>query len=71
MANTPPRDLQAILTSTIDIYNAWVSSNDAARAVDVLAADNSTRLLWIGPRKAEKVVLFFHGTISTLTVELD
>ncbi|KAE8325984.1 alpha/beta-hydrolase [Aspergillus sergii] len=61
MDNTPPDELQAILPSTIDTYNAWVSSNGATHAVDVLAVDNSTRLLWIGPRKAKNVVLFFHG----------
>jgi hypothetical protein len=63
MTSTPPRDLQVLVPSTIDTYNTWVSSHGAAHAVDVLAADNSTRLLWIGPRKAKKVVLFFHGMI--------
>lgn len=63
MANTPPRQLQAILPSTIETYSAWVSSHGANCAVDVLPADNSTRLLWMGPRKAKKVVLFFHGMI--------
>jgi hypothetical protein len=61
MTNTPPQYLQAILPSTIDTYNAWISSQGAVPAVDVLAADNSTRLLWVGPKYASKVVLFFHG----------
>ncbi|KAL3478868.1 Alpha/Beta hydrolase protein [Aspergillus californicus] len=61
MANTPPWQLQAILPSTIDVYNAWVASQGVTPAVDTLAADNATRLLWIGPRLASKVVLFFHG----------
>lgn len=61
MANTHPRDLQTLLPSTVEIYNAWVSSHKAAHNVDVLAGDNSTRLLWIGPKKAKNVVLFFHG----------
>lgn len=61
MFNTQPKDLQTILPSTIETYKAWVSSHNAAYTVDVLAADNSTRLLWIGPRKAKNVVLFFHG----------
>lgn len=64
MDNTPPQELQAILPSTIDTYNTWVSCNGATRAVDILAADNSTRLLWIGPRKAKNVILFFHGMID-------
>lgn len=61
MAKTPPDQLRAILPSTIDVYDAWVGSHGASRAVDILAADNSTRLLWLGPRKSNKVVLFFHG----------
>ncbi|OJI97979.1 hypothetical protein ASPVEDRAFT_49853 [Aspergillus versicolor CBS 583.65] len=61
MAKTPPVQLQAILPSTIDVYDAWVESHGANRAVDILPADNTTRLLWLGPRKSEKVVLFFHG----------
>lgn len=61
MAKTPPDQLQAILPYTIDVYDAWVGSHGASRAVDILAADNATRLLWLGPRKSNKVVLFFHG----------
>ncbi|KAJ5338486.1 hypothetical protein N7452_005214 [Penicillium brevicompactum] len=61
MVNTHPRDLQSILPSTIETYNAWVSSHNIAHTVDFLEADDSTRLLWIGPRKAKYVVLFFHG----------
>ncbi|KAL4820743.1 alpha/beta-hydrolase [Aspergillus spinulosporus] len=61
MANTPPQQLQAMLPSTLDMYNSWVTSRGASYAADILAADNATRLLWIGPRKASKVVLFFHG----------
>lgn len=64
MINTPPQQLQAILPSTIDTYNAWILSHGAIPAIDVLMADNSTRLLWIGPKCASKVVLFFHGTMS-------
>jgi hypothetical protein len=63
MVNTPPKQLQAILPSTIDTYNAWVASRETVRAVDVLSADKFTRLLWIGPRRADKVILFFHGII--------
>ncbi|KAL4959075.1 Alpha/Beta hydrolase protein [Aspergillus stella-maris] len=61
MANTPPAQLQAILPPTIDVYDEWVSSRGIYPAVDVLEADNATCLLWIGPRAASKVILFFHG----------
>lgn len=71
MAKTPPDQLQAILPSTIDVYDAWVESHGANRAVDILPADNTTRLLWLGPRKSEKVVLFFHGMIPHVYLTAD
>ncbi|KAL5363161.1 alpha/beta-hydrolase [Aspergillus floccosus] len=61
MVNIHPKALQTILPSTIETYNAWALSHNAVHTIDVLAADNSTRLLWIGPRNAKNVVLFFHG----------
>jgi hypothetical protein len=64
IADTPPDQLQAILPSTFEAYSAWVAARGTPRTVDVLAADNATRLLWMGPRKASKVLLFFHGTVS-------
>ncbi|CAK41906.1 catalytic protein [Aspergillus niger ATCC 1015] len=61
ITNTPPDQLQAVLPSTLKTYESWVLSRGVSRAVDVLAADNSTRLLWIGPSISAKVLLFFHG----------
>ncbi|CEL11012.1 hypothetical protein ASPCAL14119 [Aspergillus calidoustus] len=61
MAETPPDQMQAILPSTFDAYTAWVAARGIPRTVDVLAVDNGTRLLWMGPREARKVLLFFHG----------
>jgi hypothetical protein len=67
MAHTPPNQHQAILPSTIDVYNSWVASHGASRSVDVLAADDSIHLLWIGQRESKKVILFFHVTMSPFT----
>lgn len=66
MANTPPSQLQAVLPSTIDVYDAWVASHGASRAVEILPTDESTHLLWIGPKKSRKVILFFHGMMFPL-----
>lgn len=63
MANTPPKQFQAILPSTIEAYNTWALSHGNKSKVDVLAADGSTRLLWIGPKQGNKVVLFLHGKL--------
>lgn len=64
MANIPPVQLQAVLSTTFDTYNAWTLARGDSPRVDVLSADNSTRLLWLGPAKPNKVVLFFHGMIN-------
>jgi hypothetical protein len=68
MANIPPKQLQAILPSTIDVYNAWALSQGNKFKVDILAADGSTRLLWIGSEKGNKVILFLHGTLPRLVL---
>ncbi|KAB8263702.1 alpha/beta-hydrolase [Aspergillus pseudonomiae] len=60
MLNIPPVQLQAILPSTFDAYKEWITSRGDDIRVDVVA-DNSTRLLWVGPRGGKKVLLFFHG----------
>ena len=63
ITNTPPDQLQAVLPSTLKTYESWVLSRGVSRAVDVFAADNSTRLFWIGPSISAKVLLFFHGML--------
>lgn len=67
MANTPPKQIQARLPPTIDVYNAWVLSRGNSPKVDVLVPDGSTRLLWIGSKQEKKVVLFFHGMLPEIT----
>lgn len=61
MVSTPPDQLQAILPSTFDTYSTWVLSKGREVDAEVLRADTSTRLLWIGPKRSSKVLLFFHG----------
>ncbi|KAL4894873.1 alpha/beta-hydrolase [Aspergillus ambiguus] len=60
MVNIPPGQLQAILPSTFDTYESWMLSKGNVPRVDV-AADNSTRILWVGPREGNKVLMFLHG----------
>jgi len=78
MATASPRQLQAILPSTIETYKAWAASRrecakNGVEEIVVEAAggdgegDDLIRLLWVGPRrKGGKVLLFFHGMYATL-----
>ncbi|KAL2853404.1 Alpha/Beta hydrolase protein [Aspergillus pseudoustus] len=71
MATAPPRQLQAILPSTIETYKAWAASQRDCAGVEEIVVeaaggdddgDDLIRLLWIGPRRrGGKVLLFFHG----------
>lgn len=57
----PAQYIQAILPSTIDTYLRWAASAGDVPRVQILD-DDETHLLWLGPKGAEKVILFFHGT---------
>ncbi|KAL3455132.1 Alpha/Beta hydrolase protein [Aspergillus heterothallicus] len=67
MATTPPRQLQAILPSTVDTYRSWALSHGDCSGVEEVSVavtdddDHVLRLLWIGPRRDGNVLLFFHG----------
>lgn len=60
MANITPKEIHAILPSTIDTYREWTAAAGYEYNVKVLA-DNETRLLWLAQRKVKRVLLFFHG----------
>ncbi|GES58204.1 amidohydrolase family protein [Aspergillus terreus] len=60
MVNTPPDQLQAILPPTFDTYSTWVLSKGREVDADILG-NTSTGLLWIGPKRSSKVLLFFHA----------
>jgi hypothetical protein len=57
----PAHHIQTILPSTIDTYLRWAASaGDVPRAQ--MLDDEKTHLLWLGPKGADKAILFFHGT---------
>jgi len=57
----PSHYIQTILPSTIDTYIHWAASAGDVPRVQILDGEK-THLLWLGPKGADKVILFFHGT---------
>ncbi|KAJ7153515.1 Alpha/Beta hydrolase protein [Mycena crocata] len=51
--------LQKALGTTLNMYEQWTEKNKLPRTVDELGED--ARLMWIGPKRLERVVLFSHG----------
>ncbi|GLB44455.1 putative alpha beta hydrolase fold protein [Lyophyllum shimeji] len=50
---------QYYLGPTLQVYAAWAKKEGLSVLVDEIG--EGARLLWIGPRRADRVVLYFHG----------
>ncbi|KAF8064377.1 Alpha/Beta hydrolase protein [Lyophyllum atratum] len=53
------RQFQYCLGTTLHVYEAWAKRQGLPILVDEIGED--ARLLWIGPRRTDGVVLYFHG----------
>ncbi|KAJ6578882.1 Alpha/Beta hydrolase protein [Mycena vulgaris] len=51
--------LQTAFGTTQGMYKAWTKTNKLPAVIDELGED--ARLLWIGPKRLERVVMFLHG----------
>lgn len=54
-----PNQLRGMLGSTQDMYNTFVEERNLPNIVEELG--NDSRLLWVGPRYTEQIILYFHG----------
>ncbi|KAJ7631227.1 alpha beta-hydrolase [Roridomyces roridus] len=59
LSNLSLRQLQAISGSTLDNYKKWAKKAKIEPVVDDIAQD--ARLIWIGPRETENVLIYCHG----------
>lgn len=50
---------QYYLGTTLQVYSAWAKQSGLPVLVDEIGG--GARLLWIGPRRMDRVVLYFHG----------
>lgn len=67
MTSFSPVEIQTVLPSTIETYKSWCAASPYTPDVQVLG-DETTRLLWLGPRKGRHVVLFFHGKAQSCSL---
>jgi hypothetical protein len=51
--------LQYALGTTLSVYKKWVKTVKLEPVVDELGED--ARLLWIGPKRTDRVLLYCHG----------
>ncbi|KAJ6583031.1 Alpha/Beta hydrolase protein [Mycena vulgaris] len=51
--------MQRMLGTTRGMYKQWTKANKLPAVIDELGED--ARLLWIGPKRLERVVMFVHG----------
>ncbi|KAF9467699.1 Alpha/Beta hydrolase protein [Collybia nuda] len=51
--------MQWILGDTYQVYTAWMKGKGLSPVIDDLG--ENTRLFWIGKRRTDRVILYFHG----------
>ncbi|KAF7326958.1 Abhydrolase-3 domain-containing protein [Mycena venus] len=58
-ANLSVAQLKAATGTTLGTYEKWAETAELPTTIDELGED--ARLLWIGPRRLERVLLYLHG----------
>ncbi|KAG5641211.1 hypothetical protein DXG03_005759 [Asterophora parasitica] len=61
------KQLQWALGDTRDVYNDWVKGQKLPQVVDELG--ENSRLLWIGQRRTDRVILYLHGGAYLLPMQ--
>ncbi|RDB17645.1 putative steryl acetyl hydrolase mug81 [Hypsizygus marmoreus] len=54
------RQLQYCFGTSLHVYETWARKNRLPILVEEIGTEN-VRLLWVGPRRTDRVVIFFHG----------
>ncbi|PPQ93407.1 hypothetical protein CVT25_004724 [Psilocybe cyanescens] len=57
--NMNRRQVRAFFGETRDAYDAFIKAEKSAPVVEEL--DENARLLWIGPKRIDRVILYLHG----------
>jgi len=56
------RQFQFYMGTTLQIYEKWAKKNDLPIVIEEIDNSNSeSKLLWFGPKRTDRVVLYFHG----------
>jgi len=56
----PINQLQFLVGDSLQTYGSWTKYNDVPSTIDCL--DMDTKLLWIGQKRTDRVILYLHGT---------
>ncbi|KAJ7160973.1 Alpha/Beta hydrolase protein [Mycena filopes] len=59
VTNLSVPQLQYAFGTTLQVYRAWLKNRKLPATIDELGED--ARLLWIGPKRLDRVVMFCHG----------
>jgi hypothetical protein len=54
------RQLQAVSGSSLAGYAKWAKRRKISQVIDELS-DSDTRIMWVGPRETDHVVIYCHG----------
>lgn len=57
--NMNRRQVRAFFGETRDTYDAFMKAEKSAAVVEELG--ENARLLWIGPKRTDRVILYLHG----------
>jgi hypothetical protein len=52
------QQLQYFMGTTLQVYQKWAKQNDLPVLVEEVGCD--AKLLWFGPKRTDRVVLYFH-----------
>lgn len=53
------RQIQYLLGDSLEVYRKWIAKTKLEEVVDEIG--DGARLLWIGKRNTDKVILYLHG----------
>ncbi|KAJ7644532.1 Alpha/Beta hydrolase protein [Roridomyces roridus] len=65
-SNLSVSQVQYLLGNTMDVYTKWTKSVKLPRVADELGG--AARLLWVGPKRLDRVIYVFHGGYFILPV---
>lgn len=51
-----------MLHGTMSTYEAWTKKNNVTPVVDEIGED--ARLIWLGPKHIERVIMYVHGELT-------
>ncbi|KAJ3914779.1 Alpha/Beta hydrolase protein [Lentinula edodes] len=61
-------ELQRILGSSVDVYSTW--ARNANLPINIEEMEDGGKLMWIGPKRTDKMLLYCHGGAYIFAVQI-